>query len=438
MLPAEHPPESATDPPFKLSRSRLSWRWLWLSPVILISVFLGVRGVAFRSTSVQPIQPRALPVETTQIKAVDHYTVERTYTGEITAQRTSDLGFERTGTVMAILVNDGDPVRAGAPIARLDTRTLIAERQQLEAQKWQAIARLQELEAGPRREDITAAKAAVEDLRNQRELAHLQQQRREALYKEGAISREEMEERKFSAGALDQRMKQAQSQLDELLAGTRREQVTGQTAQVAQLDAQIRTIDIALSKSVLKAPFSGTVSTRTVDEGVVVGAGQVVVRLVESGNLEARIGVPQPVANRLVIGTSHPVEVNGQRYLAKVTGRLPELAGNSRTVTVVFQLSNPQTLTVGSTARLILTETQPIQGFWLPTTALVSGERGLWSTYVVKPSPGDTYQVSRRDVEVLHTESERVLVRGLVKSGDRIVTRGTHRIVPDQQVTLKN
>ncbi|MEO0374545.1 MAG: efflux RND transporter periplasmic adaptor subunit [Cyanobacteria bacterium P01_A01_bin.17] len=414
---------------------RLSWKWLLLSPLVLVAIFLGVRGTAQNSVPEAVTQVQALPVKTTVLEAVDQYAVERTYTGEIAARRTSDLGFERAGTVIGIRVDDGDRVEAGMPIAQLDTRDLIAQRQQLEAQKRGAIAQLQELQTGPRPEDIAAARSAVGDLRNQLQLAELQQQRRASLYSEGAISREEMEEKKFSAGALKNRLQQAQSQLDELMAGTRREQITGQDAQVSQLDASIRAIDISLSKSVLKAPFSGIVSARTVDEGVVVGSGQSILRLVEGSNLEARIGVPNQVAETLTRGSVQEIEVKGQRYQAKVTGRLPELEGNSRTVTVVLRLSGVKELTVGSTARLILKGTESARGFWMPTAALVKGDRGLWSAYAVKAT-NDVYKVTRRDVEVLYTEGNRVLVRGMVESGDRIITRGTHRIVPDQLVTL--
>ncbi len=434
---------SQVDPPStpqvltRIGPFHLSWKWLLLSPLVFLAVLFGVRGTAQNSAPETINQSQALPVETAVLESVDQYTVERTYTGEITARRTSDLGFERAGTVIAIRVDDGDRVKAGTPIAQLDTRDLIAQRQQLEAQKRGAIAQLQELKTGPRPEDIAAARSAVGDLRNQLQLAKLQQQRRASLYSEGAISREEMEEKKFSAGALENRLQQAQSQLNELLAGTRREQITGQDAQVSQLDASIRAIDISLSKSVLKAPFSGIVSARTVDEGVVVGSGQSVLRLVEGSNLEARIGVPNQVADNLARGSIQQIEVKGRRYAAQVTGRLPELEGNSRTVTIVLNLSGAKELTVGSTARLVFKETEPVQGFWIPTAALVKGDRGLWSAYVAKAT-NDVYKVARRDVEILYTDGNRALVRGMVQSGDRLITSGTHRIVTDQLITLTN
>ena len=75
-------------------------------------------------------------------------------------------------------------------------------------------------------------------------------------------------------------------------------------------------------------------------------------------------------------------------------------------------------------------------GFWLPVSALVAGERGLWSLYAVKPAENNTYQVVRRAVEIIHNDAERVLVRGSIESGDRIIIHGSHRIVPNQLVKL--
>ena len=44
------------------------------------------------------------------------------------------------------------------------------------------------------------------------------------------------------------------------------------------------------------------------------------------------------------------------------------------------------------------------------------------------------FVLEQRSVEVLHQESDRVLVRGTIKEGDRIVSSGIHRLVPGQVV----
>lgn len=149
------------------------------------------------------------------------YDIQRTYAGEVQANRTSELGFELTGTLIEIAVDEGDWVQQGMPLARLDTRSLAAQRQ---AQKAQAQAQFRELKTGPRTEEIGAARAAVEDLGQQRLLAEKQSKRRQELYEKGAISREAFEERYFAAQALKKRQGQARKRLEELLAGTRVEQ----------------------------------------------------------------------------------------------------------------------------------------------------------------------------------------------------------------------
>ena len=380
-----------------------------------------------------------LSVETLTVEPVSSYQSARAYTGEIAALRTSDLGFERTGQLVEVYVQEGDRVAAGDPVARLDTRNLQTQRQQLEAERARALAQLAELQAGARTEDITAAAAAVRDLEQQLALQQTQRSRREFLYLEGAISKEELDEFAYSQGALQARLEQAQSNLEELQNGTRREQIDAQQALVQQLDARIADVDVTISKSTLTASFDGIVAARQVDEGVVVGAGQSVVRLVENVAPEARIGMPANTAHQLQVGDRHAIQIGSETYSATVAAILPEVDPDTRTQIVVLQLEPSATLPIspGQTVRLELMETIPADGFWLPTDALVQGIRGLWSCYVLTQpdeSNPEVYKVQPQTVEIVHQEEHRALVRGTLQPGDRIVASGIHRLVPGQQV----
>ncbi|MEA5452020.1 efflux RND transporter periplasmic adaptor subunit [Leptolyngbya sp. CCNP1308] len=421
----------------KPRRWRLRLRRWWLVPLatLPLAIALGMRQL--NQPADAPALAAALPVEVVTLTPVDAYTVARQYTGEIVAQRSSALGFEQGGTVVAMLVQEGDRVSAGQPLARLDTRSLASQRQQLVAQRDRAIAALNELQNGPRQQSIAAAQAAVGDLEQQVALSTAQRDRRTDLYERGAISREELDQQTFGTGALENRLAQAQSQLDELLAGTRPEQIAAQVAQVRQLEATIQSVDVDLSKAVLTAPFGGRVSDRLVDEGVVVSGGQTVLQLTEGGATEARIGVPAEVADSLALGSAQTVEVGERTFSATVTALLPELESTSRTVIAVLTLDTSQDLTLGQTARLVLQDTQPTAGFWLPATALVQGEQELWSVYVAATGENSTAAtVARQPVEIVHTEGNRVLVAGLVEAGDRVITAGTHRVVPGQTVSV--
>ncbi|MEM9907483.1 MAG: HlyD family efflux transporter periplasmic adaptor subunit, partial [Cyanobacteria bacterium P01_D01_bin.44] len=355
--PGMLPSASAVDRPTPESRPRRWRRYRW--GLVPVAIALSMGGVyLYRSvaqTEPMPELAAALPVEVTMAESVSEYATQRAYTGELVAGRSSALGFERPGTVVTVLVDEGDRVTAGEPLARLDIRTLEAQRQQLEAQRQTALAQLRELQTGPRQEDIAAAQATVGEIEQQLALARLQRDRRADLYTQGAISREEFDQEAFSTSALENRLAQAQSQLSELQTGTRIEQLDAQAAQVSQIEASLRQIDVDLDKSVLRSPFDGTVGTRTVDEGVVVASGQAILSLVEAGPLEARVGVPPVVADTLTAGDDVSVSVGDRVYPATITALLPELDATSRTVTVVLQVAAAD-LTVGQTVRLSLTE----------------------------------------------------------------------------------
>ncbi|MBE9242883.1 HlyD family secretion protein, partial [Synechocystis salina] len=214
-----------------------------------------------------------LPVTVSPVEPVRGYQVKRTYTGEIVPRKQSDLGFEQGGTLAELLVDKGAEVMEGQPLARLDTRTLKAQKAELEAQRLELQAGLAELNNGSRWEDIAAGQGAVAELEEQLTLASLKTQRREQLYAEGAISLEQLDEERVAEASLKRRLEIAQSNLDKLNNGSRPEPIAGQQARIQGLDAQIRQIEIQISKAQLLAPFSGTIGDRLVDPGMVVGAG---------------------------------------------------------------------------------------------------------------------------------------------------------------------
>lgn len=382
---------------------------------------------------------QAMPVTTTTLEPVMGYQVQRTYTGEIVSRQKSHLGFEQGGTIVALSVDQGDRLITGQLLAKLDTRSLEMQRQELQAQRLQAQALLSELKNGARVEDIAAARAAIADLEHQIQLSSLKTQRREELYNAGAISRESYDQERFSTASLQSRLDLARSNLEKLLNGSRPEQISAQVARVQQLDASIAQIDIQLSKSWLYAPFSGIVGDRLVEPGMVVGSGATILTVIEDQLPEAHIGLPPEITQTLSVGSKHTVQVNDDSYEATLEAFLPELEGDNQTVTAIFQLKmSDLNLRSGQTARLALAQTQATQGFWLPSTALVPAEHGLWSVYTLGTAEQDslTYTVARHDVEVLYSEGDRSFVRGTVQPGDRIITSGTHRIVLGQTVKV--
>ncbi|TVQ20569.1 MAG: efflux RND transporter periplasmic adaptor subunit [Leptolyngbya sp. DLM2.Bin15] len=437
-----------TETQSKARISVINGRRRWQSKAAIAGVVLsagcwvGLQALLAVEVSRQSLAAEAddltiLPVATLVIQPVQGYDVDRVYTGEVRARRSSELGFEQGGEVTQIVVTEGMEVTEGAPLAYLDTQTLETEQQAVLAQLAVAQAQLQELQAGPRQEAIAAAAATVEDMRNQLDLAELLQQRRQVLFTEGAIAQQDLDEVTYQVGSLRARLTAAQQQQQELQTGTRPEQIAAQEARIQQLQANLASLDVALSQRVLYAPFAGQIALRHVDEGVVVGPGESVLRLVETGSWEARVGVPPQHVPR--VGSAQTVAIGGTSYPAQVLSILPEVDPVSRTVTVLLDV-DIDGVPSGQTARLTLSDRISSEGYWVPTTALVPGVRGLWTVYTVTPDQDAQeparLMVNRQEVEILHMETEQVLVRGTLQPGDRLVAEGSQRLVPGQRVRL--
>ena len=410
----------------------------WASPYI--------RSYWSRGTSLNSVAPpitqnsaKPLPVQTTTVGKNESHKIWRSYTGTLVARRQSSLSLERAGKITQVLVNEGDRVTAGMPIAYLDTQKLIAKQQELLARRTQLTAQLQELKTGSRQETIEVARLELLDWHHRLKLSRLKQQRRQQLYREGAISLELFDEATTEVKSHQARYQQAQNKLQELRSGARSESIAAQQAAVSEIDAVLASLGLDLEKSILKAPFSGTIAKRLVDEGTVVAEGQAIVDLVEQQALEARIGVPVAIANRLVRGNEERLQIDNQNYRAKVLSILPQLDPTSRTATVVFKLEDSarSTLRVGQVAQLKLATTITDSGYWLPTTALTKGVNGLWTCYVLGTTTENdrtAFEIERRHLETIYTDGDRVLVRGTLQAGERAIVSGTHRLVPNMLV----
>jgi len=128
------------------------WRIASVS-VIVLAISLGLTACQKPSSSPQPastIPPVA--------KANADVVSAEAY---IVPLKKADLSFKTSGSVKAILVEEGDTVKEGQELARLDTRALESAVRQAEAEVKSAQAQLAKAQAGARAEEISAAEAAV-------------------------------------------------------------------------------------------------------------------------------------------------------------------------------------------------------------------------------------------------------------------------------------
>ena len=122
------------------------------------------------------------------------------------------------GRVENILVQEGDSLKAGQLIMELGAPELASRRNQISAQ-------LAELEAGPRKEELEAAKHDWEALEAELEQARADAKRAEELFAQKTISQTEREQAATRARTLEKNSAAAKSRYDLLVAGTRSERI---------------------------------------------------------------------------------------------------------------------------------------------------------------------------------------------------------------------
>jgi RND family efflux transporter MFP subunit len=354
-----------------------------IAPIVVVEVLL----LLFMSR----LAEAATPVAYLHVEHAQSFEAVRVYAGRTAPGRASELGFKQPGELAVVLVDQGDVVTTGQTLARQETATLDAALGQAQA-------------------DVAFAEANLAAARARADLAAQTDARFTRLRATGHVSEQEYEEQQLSSRARDAEYRVAEASLAR--------------ARAARLSAEI-----ALREASLVAPFSGIVQQRHHDEGTQLRAGEPVLRLVESGRVKALVGVPENQAGNLTIGARYALNWNGETIEASLTAVLPEVDANTRTRTAVLELGSDR-IPLGAVVELQLTHAVPNSGFWLPLTALVESERGLWGIYVVNEGS----ILERRLVEILHAEADRAFVRGTLESGERIVSTGVHRLVPGQAV----
>jgi multidrug efflux pump subunit AcrA (membrane-fusion protein) len=111
---------------------------------------------------------------------------------------------------------------------------------------------------------------------------------------------------------------------------------------------------------------------------------------------------------------------------------------DSQTLTVlaVLNLPDDQPVRVGQTVALQLEEEVASLGGWLPITALLEGDKGLWTVLVVRQDGDGSTVTVRESVEVIFNRSDRVFVKGTLTDGDSVVSGGMQRLSPGAPVEV--
>ncbi|MEA5602122.1 efflux RND transporter periplasmic adaptor subunit [Nostoc sp. UHCC 0252] len=367
-------------------------------------------------------QPMAIPVK---LATVQTETVQESseFIGSLEAPRSTIIKPQVEGRVTNIFIQEGNRVQQGQVIISLESDSVQAQLLQAKAGLAQAQARLAELQAGTRQEEVAQARAQltqaqarlrdaqsgsqpqeiaqaeaqIQSAKSDVELAQSRAKRYAQLRKEGAVSQDTLEgylkEQQSAEAALvvaqkrlDQLRQSRTSSINELTGaleqqrqnvrqlenGSRPEEIAQARSQVTQAAAQVQVAQVQLQYTKVLAPFTGIVGDIPAKVGDFVERADELTTLTRNDSLELNISIPLEEAKKLRLGL--PVQMLNAQGQPTARGKIsfisPNASSDSQTILVKANFGNSRSQLVNrqSVQTKVIWNQRP--GILIPVTAV--------------------------------------------------------------------
>jgi RND family efflux transporter MFP subunit len=369
--------------------------------IILVLVLIGGLGAGawYWSTALQAATVKVAPV-TVKAGGPSAPGAVLNASGYVTARRRATVSSKVTGKVLRVLIEEGQPVKAGQILAYLDDTQPRAALAFAEAQLASSRKNFAEDQARLRQAELTLG-------------------RRTQLLKEGVVGRAELDEAQSEVEALKARIAHAQQQ-------------------VLVAESQVHMEQTNLADMVVRAPFSGVAISKDAQPGEMispVSAGGGFTRtgigtIVDMSSLEIEVDVNETYINRVTPGQKVEAVLDAYqdwRIPAHVITTIPTADRQKATVRVRigFNGLDPRILPdMGVKVSFLRDEPAagtappPVQGLLVPKAAIRTVDNKS-VVFVVKED-----RVERRAVSVGLATGDQVEVLSGLTAGERVVVEG--------------
>lgn len=230
------------------------------------------------------------------------------------------LSFERSGKIITLYADEGVEVHQGDLLARLDSQALEHQQRIQFAQCEAERALLDQYQNGYLKEELDAAKASVAKAQAAVDLAALTYQRNASLLKTKSVSKQDYDSAKAAYDQAQAALAESKAQLALYQRGYREEVIAAQAAKVTACSQQLRYLDYQINnQGMIRAPFSGTIRSRTHELSDFVGAGETIYALTNERIKKIRIYLSENQLKLIKIGQDVSVEVP---FNAPLTGKI--------------------------------------------------------------------------------------------------------------------
>jgi len=349
--------------------------------------------------------------------------------------------------IQEVLVKEGSQVKRGQILAKLKDENLKTEYLEATARVDQFSARLAELQAGTRSEEIVRAEQRVKSAnarlvraKSDLDLANKRIAPNQSLANAGAISRDRLDEILNQAQNSRAQLNEAQANLDEisqelsqLRAGNVPAIISQARAELSQAQAQEQLAAVQLENTHIKAVTNGVIAQKNVQVGDVTSANQNLFTIIENGNLELRLQVPETDLSKLKVGQIVEIGKDNPNFAAiksQIKSINPLVDSDSRQAIVKVDLPSQNQFKPGMflNASIIVANTQ---SHTVPIKALLPQNDGKAIVFVLQPdqtvkarsvSLGNIVDKNRMEVLTGLQSDEQIILKGVsyLKDGDSV------------------
>ena len=238
-----------------------------------------------------------------------------------------DLAPKVSGRVVEVLVREGDRVKAGDVLARLDLgETALAVERDRETGR-SAEATYEDLASGSRRPEISAAEAEVSDRRAAVALAERELERQNMLLDKKVGTVRDHDRAKTDLERAQAALKSSEERLRLAIEGSRRDQTAGARFDADKAKVQLKQSETVAKEAEIRAPADGVILHRMAEPGLLLAAGQPGLTLAFLDRLYVRTFIPETKLGRVRTGQSARVSVDafpGKTFEARVAEISPD------------------------------------------------------------------------------------------------------------------
>jgi len=344
-------------------------------------------------------------------------------TGNVVAVNTVTLQATVEGPIVYCPWREGDRIeKAGQKLVEINRPLYRQEVAAAEAALAVAKAKLADLKAGARPEEIAQAKESVRHFKDCTDFAKADLDRIRSLVKSGSLRAETVEKARVDYVKCHTQLEAAKERLAMLEAGPTVTEIGVAQAAVEEADAKRALAQAKLDECLLTAPFVGIITEVYVRPGDLATPREPLLKMMDPSSLVVRAGLPETHVAEIHQGTEAVVRLDAyprKEFRARIERVYPRLEWDSRTRIVEAKVLDPVDLIPHLFARLSVRGRVAENALVVPDAAIVTTPRGHKVAYVVNGG-----KAIMRKVTIGLEEEGRVQIVDGVQAGEKVVTVG--------------